>query len=740
MNTTIDLAISGSVVLLLASPPLTFKCFRQLRGAPETTTRVFQKRVLSLLVMCFVLFCAPAIAKAQVARAIAHKTFPSVVLLTMESANGEDRYLGSGFFVREGIVATNFHVVKGSAKGSARVVGMKTEYPIAGIVGIDRERDLVLLSVPGAKAPSLPLGDSSQLAVGDEVYVVGNPKGLEGTFSQGIVSAIRQAGSRTLIQVTAPISPGSSGGPVLNSRGDVIGIAVATIKGGQNLNFAVPSLYLSPMLAELKPVRPLFVEAGPTQPPRTPRERHRAEATPSQAQSNVASRSQRCSQLDFAGEKLEANGQSSAALAKYREAELECHAAEAEGDGIPLILHYILGHALAGQKRWDGAIAEYRESMSLGGREDYSDCHVGIGEALEGKGDLDGAIAEYRLALQTHEPIGDDDPMRWYHLSSLSNIHWRLALVLSDKHDIDGAIGECREAVRLTPSDAANHEYLGSLIEQTGDLQEALKEYSTAHELDPNYSEAREDFERVKEKVANQEDIRKWQEYVRRSPDDAAGHKTLAIKLQLSGDLDGEIAEWGKLVFLEPAKVENRNFLGLALLRKGDLETAMAEFHEILLQEPDYDPAHLGLCRALDQKGDSDGALAECREAVRLGPYSDTNHRDLGNLLFRKNDIDGAIAEYREAVRLLPKFSKHHTDLANVLTWKGDWTSAAKEFREAIRLDPDDDAAHYGLGLALEHQGDRRSALAEYRKACDLDPKNPKFQGDYERLLKETRK
>ena len=83
MNTTTDLAISGLVVLLLASPSLTFECFCQPRGAPETSTRVFQERVLSLLVICFALFCAPATVKAQVGRAIAHKTFPSVVLLTM---------------------------------------------------------------------------------------------------------------------------------------------------------------------------------------------------------------------------------------------------------------------------------------------------------------------------------------------------------------------------------------------------------------------------------------------------------------------------------------------------------------------------------------------------------------------------------------------------------------------------------------------------------------------------------
>jgi len=79
-------------------------------------------------------------------------------------------------------------------------------------VGVDDVHDLAILSVQGLKAKALPLGDSSQVAAGDEVYVVGNPQGLEGTFSTGIVSGVRKIGDDSLLQITAPISPGSSGG------------------------------------------------------------------------------------------------------------------------------------------------------------------------------------------------------------------------------------------------------------------------------------------------------------------------------------------------------------------------------------------------------------------------------------------------------------------------------------------------------------------------------------------------
>jgi hypothetical protein len=166
----------------------------------------------------------------------------------MEDANGQPIALGSGFFVRDNVIASNFHVVEGASRGYAKLIGEKTKHDITGLVGVDTVHDLVLLNVTDAKSPSLPFADSRQAAVGDEVFAVGNPQGLEGTFSQGIVSSIRDVESETLLQITAPISPGSSGGPVLNSEGKVIGIAAATFNGGQNLNFAVPANYLASLL------------------------------------------------------------------------------------------------------------------------------------------------------------------------------------------------------------------------------------------------------------------------------------------------------------------------------------------------------------------------------------------------------------------------------------------------------------------------------------------------------------
>ena len=191
------------------------------------------------------------------ARMVAQLSLPSVVLLIMSDANGQPIALGSGFSVMDGVVATNVHVIAGAAQGRVKVAGQSRTYSVTGTVGIDETNDLALLKVTGQTAPALVLGQSDSMSVGDDVYVAGNPEGLEGTLSSGIVSAVRQVQEHKLLQITAPISPGSSGGPVLNAQGEVIGIAVATFRGGQNLNFAVPSSYLITMLANIRSVSPL---------------------------------------------------------------------------------------------------------------------------------------------------------------------------------------------------------------------------------------------------------------------------------------------------------------------------------------------------------------------------------------------------------------------------------------------------------------------------------------------------
>ncbi|MYK19566.1 trypsin-like serine protease [Candidatus Poribacteria bacterium] len=186
----------------------------------------------------------------QTAQEIAKKALASTVALNTLDANGKSVGYGSGFFVHPGHIATNYHVIKQASKMYFKSVGDETTYWVEDIAATDPTHDLALLRVSSLNTPVLSLADSDSVQIGEDIYAVGNPRGWEGTVSDGIVSSIRGEGDNKWIQITAPISPGNSGGAVLNSKGEVIGIATSGYQAdyAQNLHFAVPSNYLKALL------------------------------------------------------------------------------------------------------------------------------------------------------------------------------------------------------------------------------------------------------------------------------------------------------------------------------------------------------------------------------------------------------------------------------------------------------------------------------------------------------------
>jgi S1-C subfamily serine protease len=182
------------------------------------------------------------------ASAIAKRTLPSVVMLVLETNRGE--VMGSGFVIAPNIVVTNNHVVKGARRGVVKFVGRDAPYQISRFTAFDPFNDLALVAITAPDVPSLTLRPDSSPELGDEIYVIGNPEGLEATFSRGNISGFRRRDGHDWLQITAPISHGSSGGPVLNASGEVIGVAVATLSNGQNLNFAVPAKYIRNLLTQ----------------------------------------------------------------------------------------------------------------------------------------------------------------------------------------------------------------------------------------------------------------------------------------------------------------------------------------------------------------------------------------------------------------------------------------------------------------------------------------------------------
>lgn len=171
---------------------------------------------------------------------------PSVVLLQVFNQYGQMTATGSGFVAGlDGTVITNYHMVRGAYSGKAKFPDGSTA-DVLGVLGYSSTTDLAAIRLNAAFAIPLELGDSDVVEVGDRVVAIGSPRGYQNTISDGLVSGLR--GGR--IQTSAPISPGSSGGPFFNQHGQVIGVAVATRTDAQNLNFVVPINLAKPYLAE----------------------------------------------------------------------------------------------------------------------------------------------------------------------------------------------------------------------------------------------------------------------------------------------------------------------------------------------------------------------------------------------------------------------------------------------------------------------------------------------------------
>jgi S1-C subfamily serine protease len=227
-----------------------------------------KRRCLRFFPLAFVLLLTPAVYasqdKAQEREglpALVKRVKPSVVAIATYDANGEPLMTGSGFFLRPGQVVTNLHVVRGAVKAEIKTLDGKGKvFPVNGTLALDEEGDLALLNI------DMPLERSrtTELArdlpdEGEPIFVIGNPLKLEGSVSDGIVSAVREVpNSYRIIQITAPISHGNSGSPVFNLKGEVVGVVTIKVTNGQNINLAIAAARVAQLTAgKLQPLSDL---------------------------------------------------------------------------------------------------------------------------------------------------------------------------------------------------------------------------------------------------------------------------------------------------------------------------------------------------------------------------------------------------------------------------------------------------------------------------------------------------
>lgn len=416
---------------------------------------------------------------------------PSAVAIETFDSKGNTLSRGSGFFIAADRVITNRHVIERSSRVEIHLLNGK-KYPVRGVLAVDGEGDLALLQVdvPAALAVPLPIVRSVP-AEGESIVVVGNPYGLEGSVSNGIVSAVREiAGYGKIIQITAPISPGSSGSPVVNMAGQVIGIATLQAEQGQSLNFAVPSeRILQLKLNELQSISSLTAET-------TKNKRASAERLYSQGVAQL-------SRDDYAR------------AVQYFEKATEMDANYAEAWYQAGFCYGLLG-------RHAEALRASRQAAKL--RPEWAETFVNIGASSYSLGQFKDAAEAYRQAIK----LDDDNPDTQYafglSLNKLNRVDeeilaYKRAIALKPDHSNaleklgmayfkqkkypEAALAF--EQLKTYKPDAKTYNYLGESYLEAGKADDSLAAFNNAIGYDPDFEKARYNLGRAYVKLGNPE-------------------------------------------------------------------------------------------------------------------------------------------------------------------------------------------------------------------------------------------
>jgi S1-C subfamily serine protease len=201
------------------------------------------KFITASLLTLPIAFGQTALTTAQIAK----RASPSVVVIQGKTDSGD--ILGSGFIVsKDGKIVTNAHVIRDLKTASVQLASGQF-FDSVSVLATDEPRDLAIIQVVAQDLPVLEMGNANTLSVGDPVVVVGSPRGLEGTVTAGILSSIRSIGEGLkVLQTDAAVNPGNSGGPLLNSSAQVVGVVSFILRSAQGLNFAVPINYVRDLM------------------------------------------------------------------------------------------------------------------------------------------------------------------------------------------------------------------------------------------------------------------------------------------------------------------------------------------------------------------------------------------------------------------------------------------------------------------------------------------------------------
>ncbi|MEO6050469.1 MAG: trypsin-like peptidase domain-containing protein [Pyrinomonadaceae bacterium] len=416
---------------------------------------------------------------------------PSAVAIETFDAKGNTISRGSGFFIAVDRVITNRHVIERASRVELHLLDGK-KFPVRGVLAVDGEGDLALLQVDVPRALAVPLPIVQAVPQeGESIVVVGNPYGLEGSVSNGIVSAVREiSGYGKIIQITASISPGSSGSPVVNMAGQVIGIATLQAAEGQNLNFAVPAERISQLkISEIQTFTSLTAET----------------------QKNKRS----------SAERLYSQGLAQLSRDDYAKA-VPFFEKAAEADGNYAEAWYQAGYCFGVLGRHTEALKASRQAAKL--RPEWPATYVNIGASSYALGQYKDAVDAYRQAIRLDEGNADTQYSLGLTFGKMNRtdeeiLSYRRAVALKPDHvnaieKLGMALFKQKrfadavtafESLKAYKPDAKTYNYLGESYLETGKAEESVEALNNALGYDPDFEKARYNLGRAYIKLANRD-------------------------------------------------------------------------------------------------------------------------------------------------------------------------------------------------------------------------------------------
>ncbi len=446
--------------------------------------------------------------------AMVKRVEPSIVVILTYDKGGRTLGQGSGFFINKtGDVITSDHVLRGADRAEVKTTDGKV-YAGVKVVAEDREGDLIRVSIDLGGDTVQPLPVSPSLPeVGERVVVIGTPFGLEKTVSDGIVSAIREIPQfGKIIQVTAPISPGSSGSPVLNMKGEVLGIATFFIVAGQNLNFAIPSERI-------------------------------ARLTPGEAQLLSEREEGRIEDWLASAEGLYAVGLRYLWAEEYEKA-LPPFLEVIKKDPRHAAAYFQIGYCLGKLGRYREAVEPYKEAIRI--KPDDSDTYNNLCVAYGILGNYNEAMASCKKATELRPDFTE----------AYNNLAW----IYHKLGRFQEGIGASKEAIRIKPDFALAHYNLGNNYAGLGQYREAAESYKEAIRIKFDYAEAHLNLGAAYNRMGRYEEaIESYRQAIRLKPTFAEAHLNLGMTYLRTGDRGSALEEYKILKELDQ-EMANRLF------------------------------------------------------------------------------------------------------------------------------------------------------------------------------------